>query len=201
MSAVRYLTFCVTVAVSVAAAAADRLPAPSSGIPTCISSGRTFRRCAQSASSPTTTIRRSISPSLTARWSASTSKSPARSARSSTSAAPSRRVVGTRWSICRPERRRGIASIAANAATRARIDFTEPYYKTPARFAVRKDLPLADMTPTTLAGKTVGSSPARRISRFSPPSSPPQPASPIPISPRCTKRCARARWTPSSPTA
>jgi polar amino acid transport system substrate-binding protein len=49
-----------------------------------------------------------------------------------------------------------IASIAANAAARARIDFTQPYYQTPARFAARKDSPLADATPATLAGKTVG---------------------------------------------
>ncbi len=49
-----------------------------------------------------------------------------------------------------------IASIAANAATRERIDFTQPYYQTPARFVTRKDSPLADATPATLAGKTVG---------------------------------------------
>ena len=81
-----------------------------------------------------------------------------------------------------------IASIAANAAARARIDFTQPYYQTPARFATRKDSPLADATPTTLMGKRSASSPARRINpisrRFSPARSP----SPIRISPRCTTR-------------
>ena len=49
-----------------------------------------------------------------------------------------------------------VASIAASAATRARIDFTQPYYKTPARFVTRKDLPLTDVTPVSLLGKTVG---------------------------------------------
>ena len=49
-----------------------------------------------------------------------------------------------------------IASIAATPAMRARIDFTEPYYKTPARFVVRKDSSLSDATPATLAGKTIG---------------------------------------------
>jgi polar amino acid transport system substrate-binding protein len=49
-----------------------------------------------------------------------------------------------------------IASIAMSAAARARIDFTQPYYQTPARFAARKDSPLADATPAALAGKSVG---------------------------------------------
>src|SRR2546430_11908774 len=33
----------------------------------------------------------------------------------------------------------GIASIAATAAMRARVDFTDPYYRTPARFVARRD--------------------------------------------------------------
>lgn len=49
-----------------------------------------------------------------------------------------------------------IASIAASASTREQIDFTQPYYTTPARFAARKDSPVADPTPASLAGKTVG---------------------------------------------
>ena len=49
-----------------------------------------------------------------------------------------------------------IASIAATPATRAKVDFTQPYYRTPARFVVRKDSTLGDATPATLAGKTVG---------------------------------------------
>jgi polar amino acid transport system substrate-binding protein len=49
-----------------------------------------------------------------------------------------------------------IASIEATPAMRAKIDFTQPYYRTPARFVTRKDSALRDATPATLAGKTVG---------------------------------------------
>ena len=49
-----------------------------------------------------------------------------------------------------------IASIAATPATRAKIDFTQPYYRTPARFVARKESALRDATPATLAGKAVG---------------------------------------------
>ena len=49
-----------------------------------------------------------------------------------------------------------IASLAGGEAARAQIDFTQPYYQTPARFAAPKGSPLADATPATLAGKTVG---------------------------------------------
>ena len=49
-----------------------------------------------------------------------------------------------------------IASIAMSAAARARIDFTQPYYLTPARFATLKGSPLVDATPATLKGRSVG---------------------------------------------
>jgi polar amino acid transport system substrate-binding protein len=49
-----------------------------------------------------------------------------------------------------------IASIASSPAARERIDFTQPYYQTPARFAARKNSQLADTTPAALAGKSVG---------------------------------------------
>jgi polar amino acid transport system substrate-binding protein len=49
-----------------------------------------------------------------------------------------------------------IASIAATPAARARIDFTQPYYRTPARFVARRDSGLQDANPATLLGKTVG---------------------------------------------
>jgi polar amino acid transport system substrate-binding protein len=49
-----------------------------------------------------------------------------------------------------------IASIAMSAAARRKVDFTMPYYRTPARFVTRKDSPLADATPETLAGKVIG---------------------------------------------
>jgi polar amino acid transport system substrate-binding protein len=49
-----------------------------------------------------------------------------------------------------------IASIAITQQNRQRVDFTAPYYKTPARFVTVLRTALADATPETLAGKTVG---------------------------------------------
>jgi polar amino acid transport system substrate-binding protein len=49
-----------------------------------------------------------------------------------------------------------IASLAATPALRAKLDFTKPYYKSPARFIARKDIALSDATPTNLAGKEIG---------------------------------------------
>jgi polar amino acid transport system substrate-binding protein len=49
-----------------------------------------------------------------------------------------------------------VASIAATAENRARIDFSQPYYQTPARFVVRKGSPAFAATERGLKGKTVG---------------------------------------------
>ena len=49
-----------------------------------------------------------------------------------------------------------VASIAMTPANRARVDFTAPYYKTPARFVVRTGAALGDVSPEALAGKAVG---------------------------------------------
>ncbi len=48
-----------------------------------------------------------------------------------------------------------IASIAATAATRRRADFSDPYYRTPARFVARVDNPIGDVLPELLAGKKI----------------------------------------------
>lgn len=48
-----------------------------------------------------------------------------------------------------------IASIAATAAARQRVDFTDPYYHTPARFVVRKDSDIDVVVPESLEGKKV----------------------------------------------
>ena len=48
-----------------------------------------------------------------------------------------------------------IASIAATPETRARADFSDPYYRTPARFVARRDSPLFDMRPEHLEGRKV----------------------------------------------
>ncbi len=49
-----------------------------------------------------------------------------------------------------------VASLAINAANRARLDFTTPYYKTPGRFVARVGARIPDPLPETLAGKIVG---------------------------------------------
>jgi polar amino acid transport system substrate-binding protein len=49
-----------------------------------------------------------------------------------------------------------IASMTATAALREHIDFTQPYYLTPARFATRRDFSTGEISPASLAGKRVG---------------------------------------------
>ena len=48
-----------------------------------------------------------------------------------------------------------IASIAPTAPTRKRADFTDPYYRTPARFVARVDSKIADVLPEKLEGLKV----------------------------------------------
>jgi polar amino acid transport system substrate-binding protein len=48
-----------------------------------------------------------------------------------------------------------IASIAATPETRARADFSDPYYRTPARFVARRDSSLTDPRPEQLEGRKV----------------------------------------------
>jgi polar amino acid transport system substrate-binding protein len=48
-----------------------------------------------------------------------------------------------------------IASIASTAETRKRADFTDPYYRTPARFVARADSPIGDVLPELLEGKKI----------------------------------------------
>jgi polar amino acid transport system substrate-binding protein len=48
-----------------------------------------------------------------------------------------------------------IASIAATATTRQRADFTNPYYRTPARFVALVDGPIRDVLPELVEGKKI----------------------------------------------
>jgi polar amino acid transport system substrate-binding protein len=48
-----------------------------------------------------------------------------------------------------------IASIAATPETRRRVDFSDPYYRAPARFAAKRETPIQDMRPEKLEGKKV----------------------------------------------
>jgi polar amino acid transport system substrate-binding protein len=45
-----------------------------------------------------------------------------------------------------------IASIAPSAETRRQADFTDPYYRTPARFVARVDSPIGDVVPERVEG-------------------------------------------------
>ena len=48
-----------------------------------------------------------------------------------------------------------IASIAITSEMRGRVDFTDPYYRTPARFVARRESPIDDPLPEKLEGKKV----------------------------------------------
>ena len=48
-----------------------------------------------------------------------------------------------------------IASLAATAEARARVDFSDPYYRTPARFVARHDSAIEDPLPEKLEGRKV----------------------------------------------
>ena len=48
-----------------------------------------------------------------------------------------------------------IASIAITPATRRRADFTDPYYRTPARFVARADSPIGEVLPELVEGKKI----------------------------------------------
>ncbi len=48
-----------------------------------------------------------------------------------------------------------IASIAVTPQTRGRVDFSDPYYRTPARFVSRRDFAIDDIKPEQLEGRKV----------------------------------------------
>jgi polar amino acid transport system substrate-binding protein len=49
-----------------------------------------------------------------------------------------------------------IASLAVTPDMRRRVDFSDPYYRTPARFVSRKDVEIDDVKPADLEGRKVG---------------------------------------------
>jgi polar amino acid transport system substrate-binding protein len=48
-----------------------------------------------------------------------------------------------------------MASIAVTPETRKRVDFTDPYYRTPARFVAKRDFQIDDLKPEMLEGRKV----------------------------------------------
>jgi polar amino acid transport system substrate-binding protein len=49
-----------------------------------------------------------------------------------------------------------IASIAETPETRQQVDFSNPYYRTPARFVSRRDVEIDDVRPQALEGRKIG---------------------------------------------
>jgi polar amino acid transport system substrate-binding protein len=49
-----------------------------------------------------------------------------------------------------------IASIATSLEMRAKVDFTDSYYRTPGRFVAKRDSPIDDPLPERLEGRKVG---------------------------------------------
>jgi polar amino acid transport system substrate-binding protein len=49
-----------------------------------------------------------------------------------------------------------IASIAETPEMRRQVDFSDPYYRTPARFVARRDVKLDDVRPEALEGRKIG---------------------------------------------
>ena len=49
-----------------------------------------------------------------------------------------------------------IASLAVTPQLRARVDFTDPYYRAPARFVSRRDAVMPEVRPEYLEGKKIG---------------------------------------------
>jgi polar amino acid transport system substrate-binding protein len=48
-----------------------------------------------------------------------------------------------------------IASISPTPEMRRKVDFSDPYYRAPARFVSRKDVPFAEIKPEALEGKKI----------------------------------------------
>src|ERR1700733_8479467 len=106
--------------------------------------GPTCRACRASAFSLISIIRRSTMAVRTVIRPASMSISPGSFATRSRSPRPSTRGAA------------GAASAAPTAEPWRLADFTDPYYRTPARFAARRDYPIGDVVPERLEGKKVG---------------------------------------------
>jgi polar amino acid transport system substrate-binding protein len=84
-----------------------------------------------------------------------------------------------------------IASIGGDAATARPVDFTDPYYRAPARFVSRRDAVMPEVRPNISKARRSASSPAPRTRPISRRCSPTPSCTPIPMTRRCGWRLRR----------
>ena len=90
-----------------------------------------------------------------------------------------------------------IASLAVTPQLRARVDFTDPYYRAPARFVSRRDAVMPEVRPEYLEGKKVGVIAGTSHEAYLKAMFTDAEIRPIPMTTRCGWRCAAARSTSS----
>ena len=93
-----------------------------------------------------------------------------------------------------------IASLAVTPALRARLDFTDPYYRAPARFVSRRDAVMPEIRPEYLEGKKLGVIAGTSHEAYLKAMFTDAEINPIPMTTRCGWRCAGARSISSSAT-
>ena len=94
-----------------------------------------------------------------------------------------------------------IASMSVTPALRARLDFTDPYYRAPARFVSRRDAVMPEIRPEYLEGKAKSvSSPAPRTGYLKASVHRRRDQVVIPMTTRCASPCGGARSISSSVT-
>ncbi len=93
-----------------------------------------------------------------------------------------------------------IASMALTPQLRARVDFTDPYYRAPARFVSRREAVLPEVRPEYLEGKKVGVIAGSSHEAYLKAMFTDAELQPIPTTTRCGRRCAAARSISSSAT-
>ena len=86
-----------------------------------------------------------------------------------------------------------IASLAVTPQLRARVDFTDPYYRAPARFVSRRDAVMPEVRPEYLEGKKVGVIAGSSHEAYLKAMFTDAELHAIPMTTRCGRRCGAAR--------
>ena len=93
-----------------------------------------------------------------------------------------------------------IASMAVTPQLRAKVDFTDPYYRTPARFVSRRDAVMEKVRPEYLEGKKIGVIAGSSHEAYLRAMFTDAEINPMPMTTRCGRRCGGARSISSSAT-